>query len=166
MGDADASLYQAAANGHPAVVRALIAAGADVNSLNAQGRTPLWINAARSPRDDTQIAHSLVNAGAAIERADASGDTPLIAAARADHADLVGFRITGGADAGHRNQGGETALLLAVINNHADSVRQLLVRGADPQTQVNGITPLSAARKRNENENDIARLLRAYGAGG
>ncbi len=94
---------------------------------------------------------------------DTSGDTPLIAAARSGHADLVGFLMSGGADAEHRNRRGETALFLAVINNHAGSVKQLLVRGADPQAQVRGITPLAAARR--HNENDMVRLLRANGAG-
>ncbi|KEZ77894.1 ankyrin repeat domain-containing protein [Salinisphaera hydrothermalis] len=161
---ADTPLYRAAANGHPAVVRALIAAGADIDARNRQGRTPLWINAARSPRDDTQIAHSLINAGAAVDSADTVGDTPLIAAASAGNADLVGYLIAEHAETDHRDHQGQTALFAAVVNGHADVVRQLLARGANPQARVDGVSPLEAARRRGED--DIARLLRANGASG
>lgn len=158
-GDSETPLYRAAAHGHPAVVRALIAADANVDARNAHGRTALWINAARSPTENTEIAHSLVNAGATIDAADAAGDTPLMAAARAGNADLVGYFMAHGADAGHRNRAGGTALLAAIRHDHAESVRQLLARGADPAAPVRGVTPLEAARSRGSS--NIVRLLQA-----
>lgn len=161
-GRSDTPLQRAAAGGHAAVVRALIAAGADVNARNTQGRTALWIDATRATRRDTEIAHSLVNAGAAIDNADTAGDTPLLAAARSGSADLLGFLMAHGADAAHRNRNKQTALFIAVIHGHTEAVRQLLARGADPQAQVRGVTPLAAARQRDEDE--ISRLLRANGA--
>lgn len=161
--DRDTPLFRAAARGHPAVVRALLAAHANVDARNAGGRTPLWINAARSSVHDTEIAHSLANAGATIDAIDDTGDTPLMAAARAGNTTLVGFLIARGADIGHRDNTGNTALFTAITHGHAEVVRQLLARGADPTAPVAGVTPIDAARSRGED--DIVRLLRANNAG-
>ena len=43
-------LHIAAQNGHEAVVRALIEAGADVNKVNDNGMTPLYVGRAGGPR--------------------------------------------------------------------------------------------------------------------
>lgn len=156
-------LYRAAAAGHPAVVRALIAGGAAIDQANELGQTPLWINAARSPTDNTEIAHSLVRAGATIDRPDRHGDTPLMAAARAGHTDVLAYLLEQHADPARRNDAQATALFLAISQGHTESVRQLLARGADPNAAVHSISPLAAAQRGNRAK--IVRLLRANGAG-
>ena len=66
----------AAQNGHEAVVRALIEAGADVNQATEEGETPLYI-AAQDGRE--AVMRALIQAGADINKATEEGDTPLSA---------------------------------------------------------------------------------------
>lgn len=56
-------LHEAAANGHTAVVEALIAAGAAVNATNSCDRTPLHEAAAKG---HIEVVSALIAAGAAV----------------------------------------------------------------------------------------------------
>ena len=72
-------LYLAAQNGHGAVVRALVQAGADVDKAKDDGVTPHYIAA--------QIGHEaivrvLIEAGADVNKATDNGLTPLFVAMR------------------------------------------------------------------------------------
>ena len=82
----------------PAVVRALLAAGADVNAADGVTRaTPLHM-AAR--RDHVEIARALLDGGAAVHARDRKGDTPLRRALNCRQpgvAELLGARGPAGA---------------------------------------------------------------------
>ena len=68
----------AAWNGHEAVVKALIEAGADVNKARDDGWTPLYTAASNGHE---AVVKALIEAGADVNKADNDGKTPLYMAA-------------------------------------------------------------------------------------
>jgi hypothetical protein len=89
-------LHDAAEEGSEQAVRALIAAGADVNraSVCEQGFTPL-IMAAQGGFEP--VAQALIDAGADVNKADKSGVTPMRAAAQNGHEAVIRALIAAGA---------------------------------------------------------------------
>eukprot|EP00982_Pelagococcus_subviridis_P015521 31407-Pelagococcus_subviridis.AAC.5 len=88
-------LHKAASNGHEAVVRALIEAGADVNKANDNGTTPLFIAAQKGHE---AVVKALMEAGAVVNKADNHGGTPLHGTARNGHEAVVKALVDAGAD--------------------------------------------------------------------
>lgn len=156
------ALHWAAREQHPAVVRALVAAGAHVNTVDHQGRTALLLAAEQVHSKDTQIAHTLIAAGANPKRPDTLGDTPILLAAQRGNLLLARYLIALDVDVDSRNQAGMTPLFAAINNHRTDIVRALLAAGASPDALVSGVAPL--ARALQNNDRDIAHLLRANGA--
>lgn len=157
-------LHLAAKNQHPAVVRALLAAGAEVDAHNQWGQTPLWLVAWQDWQGNTEIAHILVAHGADVDRADDKGHTPLHMAARAGHKPMVGYLLAQGADPNHLNDRGRGPLYQAVVANHRGVARLLLAQGADPNRAVDGWPPLRLALT--DGHRDMAELLTSFGATG
>ena len=153
------ALMWAAAQGHPEVVRLLLAAGARVDdrslvypqvvssSGNADrsgvfevmqgGYTPLLFAARRG---DAASARLLVAAGADVDAAAASGTSPLVVAAHSGHGALAAFLLSAGADPGAADAG-YAALHAAVLRGDAPLVRTLLAHGADPDAVLVRGTP-------------------------
>ena len=153
------ALMWAAAQGHPEVVRLLLAAGARVDdrslvypqvvssSGNADrsgvfevmqgGYTPLLFAARRG---DVASARLLVAAGAGVDTAAASGTSPLVVAAHSGHGALGAFLLSAGADPGAADAG-YAALHAAVLRGDLPLVRALLVHGADPDAVLERGTP-------------------------
>ncbi|WP_348766863.1 ankyrin repeat domain-containing protein [uncultured Salinisphaera sp.] len=158
------ALHWAAEAYHPAIARALIAAGAQPNAANKWEQTPLWVAAWQPQQGNTEIAHILVAAGADPTRPDHKHNTPLIMAARSGHQPMIGYLLDLGADIEARNDQGRTALFQAVIGAHENAVRLLLARGANPEAGAGGVVPLAYAL--NHDRRDIAALLVGNGASG
>ncbi|MES1930660.1 ankyrin [Salinisphaera dokdonensis CL-ES53] len=158
------ALHWAAKRYHPAVARALIAAGAKVNAENKWKQTPLWVAAWQPDQGNTEMAHILVAAGADIGRTDHKDNTPLIMAARSGHRPMIGYLLDLGATIEARNDQGRRALFQAVAGGHPDAVRLLLARGADPNAGAGGVAPLALALE--DGRREIAELLTANGATG
>ena len=76
----------ASSAGHIEIVKALLAAGADVNMTNDNGQTPLHYASSRNRED---IAKCLLEAGAHINAADKLGNTCLHRAASRGHLSMV-----------------------------------------------------------------------------
>ena len=153
------ALMWAAAQGHPEVVRLLLASGARVDdrskvypqvvssSGNADrsgvfevmqgGYTPLLFAARRG---DVASARLLVAAGADVDAAAASGTSPLVVAAHSGHGALAAFLLEAGADPGAADAG-YAALHAAVLRGDPDLVRALLAHGADPDAVLERGTP-------------------------
>jgi cell wall assembly regulator SMI1 len=149
----------------PAVVAALIDAGADVNARRAKEElfhTPLMIAAYRGRLDLVNLllaagadphlraphgTSALANAGegktaayeAVMGRLLAAGAKPdaeaLVAAARHGTPKMIRMLIEAGADVNEVSRWG-TALHLAVDNKRADNVEALLAAGADPTLKL------------------------------
>ena len=117
------------------VVRALIAKGADVNTLGIRlGGTPLgW---AAGPFSNPEVVAALVAANADVNQSNKTGMTPLMWAARYGAPATVKVLLDAGADVTATNQQGQTSLDLARQNgNDAQSVEEIIkMLDAQPQT--------------------------------
>jgi ankyrin len=108
-------------------VKALIAAGADVNYQNddMMGYTALGL------ATDTAMMKVLISAGAGINHPDKkTGYTPLMNALNGNNIDLAGFLIRQGADFNIKANDGATALILA-CGVSSELAKLFLEKGAD-----------------------------------
>ncbi len=158
-------LHQAIRNQAPAMVGALLAAGADVESRDGGGWTALmkavWSNDAQSvqqllarkakvevaatdgwtPLDlaisyaDVGIVRSLLDAGADVRRSNPAGFTPVMFAVARDDPKMLDALLARGAEADQPNRAGVTALMLAAAAGREDAARRLLAVGANAATR-------------------------------
>ena len=179
-------LHVAAGSDSPAVVKALLAAGANIEAQTTFGSTPLHV-AARG--NSPAVVKVLLDAGASTEARDGyypteTGWTPLHVAAEGDAPAVVKALLDGGADVearGNRQpvahgdgmappspeeekalRGSEwTPLHMAARFSQSPAVvKTLLEAGANPEARdASGRTPLDLAEKYNEAP-AVVRLLR------
>lgn len=144
------------------IVRALIAAGADVNAGTAFGETPLMV---ASEHGHADIVRILLAAKADANAGTKMGGTALQAAAGNGHLDVVKLLLAAKADVNIKTKWGGTALMEAAgaDKNGAKIVQLLLVAGAgvNDKTDDNGTALLRASRKHNA---PVVRLLLQSGA--
>ena len=86
-------LHSAAGNGHEAVARLLLEAGADPNTKGIYGGTPLHDAA----YGHASVARLLLEAGADLNAKDNEGETPLVAAFRNGKDSVAGLLLEAGA---------------------------------------------------------------------
>jgi uncharacterized protein len=169
--EGETPLMVAARTGKSAVVKALVARGANVNAQESwHGQTALMWAAAENHPDTIK---TLVEVGANLTGRTAGGFTPLLFAVRegkldatralldlgadpndqlrptkpAPPARMVGSGVTAGNNAGNSlrpstDGEGTTALVLAITNRRYELAKYLVERGADPNRQDVGWTPL------------------------
>ena len=125
----------------PAVCRVFIDAGADIETKNEDGCSPLHL-ASRSGA--LEVVKMLVRAGAGVNVTDDDGRTCLIHAARKGHSETVRYLVgLPEVDVNHCNNKNETALHCATNKGHTDVVRVLIAAGADIDTKdEDGCSPL------------------------
>ena len=116
----DSALHAAAAAHRPAMIRLLVAGGAEVDARNRRGAQPLHYAADGTPGSRTwnppaqaETVTYLIEAGADPNATDKSGVTPLHRAVRTRCAAAVAALLDGGADARRTNNRGSTPLQLA-----------------------------------------------------
>jgi ankyrin repeat protein len=140
------ALMWAAAEGHTAVVQALVAAGAGPGARSSAGYTALMF-AARQGHLDT--VRALVDAGADPNVASKDGLPVLMLAIDQLRYEVAGLLLDRGARPNTPNKQGDTALHRAVRGRaptrrrrafdealSADLLKQLLARGADPNART------------------------------
>ena len=160
------TLFEAASAGDAAGVRAQIAARANLDAQDAQGRTALFL---ASQRGHLEVARLLLAAGANVNIADANADTPYYVAALGRHAELTGVLLDAGANRiGTRAYGG-TPLIAIAERGWVDVAREILKRPNIPVNHVNNLkwTALLEAivlGKGGPDHQEIVRLLLAAGA--
>ena len=166
-GAADGELRRAAAEGDSARTAALLQAGADPNSVDEDGVTPLMIAVVGDPErirglirkgiggdwrrgvrkavknidGDPETARALLDGGAGVDRMTPRGITALSLAALGGEVEMVRLLLEAGAEVDARAKRGETALMVAALAGHRGVVEMLLAAGADPTLQTeDGVT--------------------------
>jgi uncharacterized protein len=126
---ARSEVADAAMQGDPPAVGALIAKKADVNAPQVDGTTALhW--AVRA--NDLEMTELLLGAGAKPSAANQSGATPMLLAAMNGNAAILERLIRAGADPNAPvSDTGDTALMIAARTGKADAVKVLLGHGAN-----------------------------------
>ena len=152
---------------NPAVVTALVDGGADPNSRNMKGETPLFNAMAGLLRDDVDLAvvGQLLEAGADPNARSEIDQTPLHSAVNFGLLEAATVLLDGGADP---NAGGWTPLHGAASRPSIELTSLLLARGADPNARnteyllfhIPGDTPLHSAADSNSDLAVIEALLR------
>ncbi|HEY6455035.1 MAG TPA: ankyrin repeat domain-containing protein [Steroidobacteraceae bacterium] len=138
------ALIHAAQRGRdPAVVRELLANGAQVEHRRAGGETALILAGGSG---NVSIVQALLNAGAQVNDRDDNGVTALMMASAGGYQRVVLLLLSSGADIHPETKFGETALELAAKGGHDRVVRLLLDSGADfRHRQFDGETALDLA---------------------
>ena len=170
-------LHQAAEHGTPGAVRALLAAGAEVDARprgldrnSGVANTPLH-HAARNP--DPEVAAALLEAGAEINARGERGVTPLHYAASNRNPAVAALLLEAGAEVNAPGSDGLTPLHSAAAGNSNPAVLSvLLAAGADVHARgaynhlhapAGRVTPLHTAAYWNSNP-EIVTMLVAAGA--
>ncbi|KAG2500831.1 hypothetical protein HYH03_001593 [Edaphochlamys debaryana] len=123
------TLYKASDAGDIEQVRALLAAGADVNYIDkGTDQTPLLVAAWEG---HTAVVQALLEAGAWVEATCGCGWRPLHHAAIQGHVPVMQALLAAGADVDAQDNNRRTPLILAARNGHLEAVRALLVGGAN-----------------------------------
>lgn len=144
-------LLTAARAGHSEAASVLIEAGADVNAVDREGRTPLHWNAMWGKRERGALFEVLHAAGAELEREDSHEVRPLVYAIAGGFADLVTALIEAGA------QLVPEALMQAANDGRTEIAELLLSAGADPGLAYDGKTPAEWAEDKHP---ELAKRLR------
>ncbi|UCD81642.1 MAG: ankyrin repeat domain-containing protein [Desulfobacterales bacterium] len=154
------SLSEAVGLNDVSEIEALLDAGADVNTTDELGETPLHIAAVRGY---SQAASLLIAEGADINAGDVRGLTPVHAAAWGGNNEIVTMLVDKGADISARDEEGVTPLHAAALAGRNETVALLIARGANVNVKNDeGMTPLHAAALAGDRETVV--LLIARGA--
>jgi hypothetical protein len=123
------ALRWAGIRGHRPVLLFLAAAGADPNSVGADGGTSLH---GAAHHDDPEMMKALLEAGGDVTVRNQWGRTPLHVAARRGCLEVARLLLDAGADPNATTSEGWSTLNVAFRGGHPDLVELLLSRGADP----------------------------------
>jgi hypothetical protein len=130
---ADASGYTAirwaGIRGHRDVLLFLARAGADPNTVGADGGTPLH---GAAHHDDPEMMRALLEAGGDVTHRNRWGRTPLHVAARRGCLEVAKLLLDAGADPDAVTNEGWSTLSVAYRGGHPEMAALLLSRGADP----------------------------------
>jgi ankyrin repeat protein len=108
------------------LIKLLMDRGAEINTRNNDGETPLmWATGAVDSVDKPQMAQTLIDNGADVNLADQDSDTALMFAAQKGLASSVRTLLQARAQTGKQNKKGETALDLARKNDEKAVVKLL-----------------------------------------
>lgn len=160
------SFIQAAESGDTDTVLQWLKDGADINTRDEQGRTPIL---AATHGNKVVTVRALIEAGADINLQDDIHDNPFLYAGAEGLLDIVKLLIDAGADPAITNRYGGTALIPASEHGYVEVVQVLLTRSKVNVNHVNnlGWTALMEAIILNdggEKQQQVIQLLIEYGA--
>ncbi|KFA80114.1 hypothetical protein S40288_04664 [Stachybotrys chartarum IBT 40288] len=129
--------------GLSALVQLLLNSGAEIESKDEMGQTPLSWAAIAGNKATIQL---LLDNGAEIDARDERGQTPLSWAAAIENKDIVQLLLDNGANIESRDDRGRTPLSWAAMSKNKGIVQLLLDNGANIESRDDGDrTPLSWA---------------------
>jgi uncharacterized protein len=121
-------LVSACLRGDPAIVAALLDAGADVNRTTATGISPLALCAGNS---SAAIVKRLLALGAQVDAVDETGQSPLMWAAAKGQVESLVVLVNAGAEVNRVTKKGFTPLFFALTSSTADAPLVLINAGGD-----------------------------------
>lgn len=125
-GEGRTLLAIAAGDGKPALIPILTRFGANVNTPDDQGNTPLMLAARLVDQDvAVQVANALLRAGINIDAQNKAGETALYRAVQKKNYKLIQFLVANGANISIANNQKQTPLALAQANNDQLAVNAL-----------------------------------------
>lgn len=140
LGEGQHALHAAVARLRSETVRLLLDSGADVNAVDVEGSTPLFVLCQTHPKDDdpedskrVAIAQQLFQGGAGITAPDNKGYYPVHYAAQFENTGLLDAILLWESppDLDRRSEeDGKTPLCIAAMVGQASTVAHLLSRGA------------------------------------
>lgn len=130
----DSSLFEAVKKGDKAAVEVLLAKGADANTKDTNGRTPLHWAAIYGNKD---IAELLLAKGADVNAKDTDGWTPLHRAAYWDRKNIAVLLLVHGADVNAKERDGWTPLHRATYWGKKEDMVELLEEHSLKQARGN-----------------------------
>jgi ankyrin repeat protein len=141
-------LHEAAAAGNLSIAELLLRLGADPDSRDSGGHTPLNCLANECVHSGGRVVHALVEAGGGVDADDGvKRCTPLQMAARRGNVDVARALLDCGANLESRDKLGDTPLGRAVNCGKVEVVSFLIASGADVHSMGSkGLTPMVAAR--------------------
>ncbi|MHC4631174.1 MAG: ankyrin repeat domain-containing protein [Planctomycetota bacterium] len=154
------SIHLAAYKGDLDRVRSFIEKGADVNTTDSYGATPLHYAAVRGSKD---VVEFLITRCADVNVKKKSGDTPLHWAAISGRKDVVELLIDNAANINERGRWDYTPIYYAAWSGVTEAVELLVEKGADVNAKDRwGWTPLHYMAK--DDNRSMAQLIIAKGA--
>ncbi|CAD6195177.1 unnamed protein product [Caenorhabditis auriculariae] len=152
-------LLEAASKGDLDKVTELLESGADVDSKDFVGATPIYW---ASEKGHLEVVRLLLDHEADVEIANKDGWTPLLSASFYGKEEIVTTLLRHGADPNAQNGRGFTALQLAAFRNHPGIARILLEYGAEMNHNKPGWNALHIASK--EGHTDVVKEMLENGA--
>jgi ankyrin repeat protein len=154
------SLKEAVKERRIITVKALIAAGEDMNARDKFGETLLHMAAVRGYQE---IASMLIAGGADVNAKDERGMTPLHAAAWSGHKETATLLLSKGSGINAKDEDGVTPLHVSALSGNIETMVLLINSGAEINAKnQNGMTPLHAAALTGQKE--AVKLLIEKGA--
>lgn len=129
-------LILAAENGDTPAVLQLLRAGADINGVDARGRTAVM---AATHSNQVGTVQALIQAGADINLPDDRMDNVFLYAGAEGLLEILKLAIDANADTHLTNRFGGTALIPAAERGHVEIVRELLTRADVDVNHVNNL---------------------------
>lgn len=129
-------LLEAAEHGETNKTSKLIKEGANINILDAKGRTPTMI---ATYNKDVETVKVLINAGADVNIRDDMKNNPFLYAGAEGYLDILKLTIEAGADPTITNRYGGTALIPASEHGYVDVVKELLTHTDIDVNHVNNL---------------------------
>ena len=159
--DGTTAVMWAAANDDLELVRALIAAKANVSQKNQFGTTAIMYAAAN---DDLELARALIKAGADVKVKNQFGTSALTEAAIIGSGPIINALLKAGADPNTKNPEGETPLMEVARSGKLEAAKLLVEAGADVniKEQFGGQTALMWAAAQSQAE--MVKFLASTGA--
>lgn len=148
--DAESAVHRAARTGSARDLLTLLESGADPNTRDEDGWTPLhWAAGIEGDAPRTRV---LLDAGANPNARSDGGFTPLMAAAQTGDLARVRMLLDAGAEPNAIDEDGRSALHMAAWHAGEDVIRLLLRAGARTDVQNNSMqTPADIANARRRN---------------
>ena len=144
-GHGRSAVWYAAANGNLPALERFAEAGANLETQDKDGFTPL--HAAAANGHDGAVGY-IISRGSAVSPLSRNGTTPLMLAANAGCATCLPKLMAKTADINEKNSVGDTALMFAVRGGHANIAKLLLGGGANANARnTNDDTPLKLANR-------------------